>query len=147
MALSAFLPVPRQDMAGLLGISLRTFAELEAKGAVAPIHRGRGGQPSTYDVRQTIRAYLAHKAKETPRDRLFRLQADKVELEVKARAGELLEASAVDAEWATIALAVKRSVLALPGRLLQLGVISIDKLGIVTEEASDVLRHLGKARS
>lgn len=145
--LKSFDPVRRQDMPGILGISLRAFIALESKGIVEPITRGRGRQSGMYDVRATVRAYLAFREKESARDRLFRLQGDKAELEVKARAGELLEASTVDAEWATIATAVKRSVLALPGRLLQLGIISIDKLGPTTEECSDVLRHLGKAGS
>lgn len=145
MSRKPFRPLPRQEMAALLGVQLRTFRDLEARRALTPLQRGRGGQPSTYDVTRTVRDYIAYKVRETPRDRLYKLQGDKVELEVKARAGELLEASTVEAEWAVIALAVKRAVLALPGRLLQLGHIPIDRLGPVTEECADVLRHLGKS--
>ena len=147
MPLKKFDHVPRKDMPGLLGISLRTFIDLESKGIVTPAVRGRSHRSGQYDVRATIRAYLAHREKESPRDRLFRLQADKVELDVKVRAGELLEASSVDQEWATIALSVKRAVLAIPARLLQLGLISLDQLGAATEVCHDTLRHLGKASS
>jgi phage terminase Nu1 subunit (DNA packaging protein) len=146
MALSAFEPVTRQDMAGLLGVSLRTFSELEAKGAVTPTHRGKGGQPSAYDVRVTIRAYLAWKAKEAPRDRLFRLQADKVEIENKVRKGELLEAGAVAAEWSQLATGVRRAVTALPGLLVQAGAVSLDKVAAATEICHGVFRHLENGR-
>ena len=74
-----------------------------------------------------------------------RVQRIKVEIENEARRGELLEASAVEREWATIATATKRAVLSLPGRLLQLGVIGVDKLGVTTEACTDALRHLGRA--
>jgi phage terminase Nu1 subunit (DNA packaging protein) len=145
VALSAFEPVGRQDMAGLLGVSLRGFTELEAKGAVTPIHRGRGGQASVYDVRATLRAYIAHKAKEPARDRWYRLQADKVELENRVKRGEVLEAPAVEREWGRIATTVKRAVLGLPGRLCQLGLIDADQLAPTTACCHDVIRHLGKA--
>jgi phage terminase Nu1 subunit (DNA packaging protein) len=145
MALSAFEPIGRQDMAGLLGVSLRGFTELEAKGAVTPIRIGRGGVPSLYDVRPTLRAYIAYKAKEPARDRWYRLQADKVQLETELKRGEVLPAADVEREWAEIALAVKRAVLGLSGRLFQLGIIDADKLGAVTEACHDAIRHLGKA--
>lgn len=145
MGLSAFEPVGRQDMAGLLGVSLRGFTELEAKGAVTPIQRGRGGAPSLYDVRSTLRAYIAHKAQEPARDRWYRLTADKVELENKLRRGEVLAAATVEREWAQIATTVKRAVLGLPSRLLQRGIIAMDQLGPTTECCHDVIRHLGQA--
>lgn len=147
MGQRVFDPIDRRDLASLLGVSLRHFTDLESKGIVAPLARGRGGGKTLYDVRVALRQYLAYKSKEPARDRLFRLQADRVELENKLRRGELLEATIVDSEWATIATAVKRAVLALPGRLLQRGIITTDKLGPATEEAHDVIRHLGKAGS
>ncbi len=147
MALKAFPLVRRQDMPGILGISLRQFTDLETQGVLAPVERGQGGRPGTYDVRATVRAYLRHREQESQRDRLFRLQADKVALDLKVRQGEVVEAATVDAEWKNIAVVVRRAVLALPGRLLQRGIIAIDQLGAATEECSDVLRHLGKAGS
>src|SRR5262245_7877508 len=103
MPLSAFEPVNRRDMAGLFGIPLRRFTELETRGVVTPISRGRGHAETLYDVRDTLRAYLAWRAREPARDRLFRLQGDRVALEVKVREGQLLDAVEVDREWATIA--------------------------------------------
>jgi phage terminase Nu1 subunit (DNA packaging protein) len=147
MALKAFPPVRRQDMPGILGISLRQFTDLETRGVLAPMERGQGNRPGLYDVRATVRAYLRHREQESQRDRLFRLQADKVALDLSVRQGELVEAATVDAEWKNIAVVVRRAVLALPGRLLQCGIIAIDQLGAATEECSDVLRHLGKAGS
>jgi len=145
VALSAFEPVGRQDMAGLLGVSLRGFTELEAKGAVNPLQCGRGGKPSLYDVRATLRAYIAYKAKEPARDRWYRLQADKVALDLRVRQGELVEAATVEAEWKSVAVVVRRAVLALPGRLRQRGIIALDQLAAATEECRDVLRHLDPA--
>lgn len=143
--LKAYPPVRRQDMPSILGISLRQFTALETQGVLAPVVRGRGGRPGSYDVRETVRAYLRHRERETSRDRLFRLQADRVELENKLKRGEVLLAGDVEREWKVIALDVKRAVLALPGRLLQRGIIAIDQLGTATEECHDVIRHLGKA--
>ena len=137
--------VRRQDMPGLLGISLRQFTVLETQGVLSPVIRGRGGRRGQYDVRETVRAYLRHREQETSRDRLFRLQADRVALDLRTRSGELVEATVVDSEWAGIAVVVRRAVLAIPGRLLQRGIIAVDQLGVCTEEVSDVLRHLGRA--
>jgi len=147
MALKAFPLVRRQDMPSILGISLRQFTDLETQGVLAPVERGQGGRPGTYDVRATVRAYLRHREQESQRDRLFRLQADKVALDLKVRQGEVVEAATVDAEWKNIAVVVRRAVLGLPGRLLQRGIIATGQLGAATEECSDVLRHLGKAGS
>jgi phage terminase Nu1 subunit (DNA packaging protein) len=132
-------------MAGLLGITGRRLAQLEAQGVLAPIRRGRAAESSVWSIRITIQAYIAYKLKETQRDRLFRLQADRVALENGRRRQELLEAAEVEKEWAEIATAVKRAVLALPGRLFQIGVITSDKIAPATEAAHEVLRALGKA--
>src|SRR5688572_8736438 len=138
MAASAFAAVSRADMARLLGVSYRTFSDLETRGTVVPVKQGRDAKP-LYDVRVTIQQYLAYKLRETPRDRLFKLQADRVEIENRRRRNELLDAIEVDKAWAEIATATKRAVLALPGRLLQLGVIRADKLPAATEACTDAL--------
>jgi phage terminase Nu1 subunit (DNA packaging protein) len=144
MAASAFTAVSRADMARLLGVSYRTFSDLETRGTVVPVKQGRGAKP-LYDVRVTIQQYLAYKLRETPRDRLFKLQADRVEIENRRRRNELLDAIEVDKEWAEIATATKRAVMALPGRLLQLGLIGTGKLAAVTEACTDALRHVEAA--
>ena len=145
MALKAYPLVRRQDMPGILGISLRQFTELETKGILAPAVRGTGKRAGTYDVRETVRRYLRHREHESQRDRLFRLQADRVALDLRVRQGELVEGATVDAEWRTVATLVRRAVLALPARLLQRGLIAHDQLGAVQQECTDVLRHLGHA--
>ncbi len=132
-------------MASLLGITGRRLAQLEAQGVLRPIRRGRGTESSVWNIRITVQAYIAYKLRETQRDRLFRLQADRCEIENQRRRGELLEAAEVEKDWAEIATAVKRAVLALPGRLFQAGVITSDKIAPATEAVHEVIRHLGKA--
>lgn len=132
-------------MASLLGITGRRLAQLDAQGVIAPIRRARAAESSTWDVKITVQTYIGYKLRETQRDRLFRLQADRVDIENRRRRQELLEAGEVEKEWAEIATAVKRAVLALPGRLFQLGIISSDKIPPATEAAHEVIRHLGRA--
>lgn len=54
------LHVDRPTLARVLGVSLRTVANLEAATVVRPVTRGRGGRASRYDLAATVPSYIAH---------------------------------------------------------------------------------------
>lgn len=69
------------------------------------------------------------------RGRLFRLQGDKLQVDLRHRAGELVEAVEVDARNAARTIAARERLLQLPGTALQHGIIA-------TADQEDRLREL-----
>jgi hypothetical protein len=57
------------------------------------------------------------------REAYYKAQTRKIEQEIRARAGELVEAAAVDRTWAGMVLALRERLLALPTTARQRGIV------------------------
>ncbi|MGE0042400.1 MAG: hypothetical protein AB7H88_08200 [Vicinamibacterales bacterium] len=118
--------------------------------------RGRGGRPSRY-VLADVRAWLQRRAQAAAggaatdvaqeRARYFRLQADKTDLDVRKRQGELVDVREVEERWAAIVAAVRERILSLPSAALQQGIIPPereDALVVLCDEALTDLAARGR---
>ncbi len=108
--------VNQKSIAYLFGISARNFAEWN----VAPV--GSKGRETFYSVKQTI-AYAREKwqtkksALTSKREKLLKLQADKLELEVLEKQGSLFPREVVEIVWSEQITHFRLKVLSVPSKL------------------------------
>ncbi|MBX7185024.1 MAG: hypothetical protein K1Y01_07750 [Vicinamibacteria bacterium] len=117
--------------ARLLRMAGRTFARLVEAGVFVPSIRGRGRAPAQFDGAAIVAAYIAHREQRRgtldlaqERAALARAQREKLEREARLRAGELLEADAVEEAWAAIVDVHREALLGLAGDLVSSGAIT-----------------------
>lgn len=94
--------VNQRELSEILGVSHQTMARWSAEGM--PVRRrGVNGQENAYDTREVIdwmiRREVIASGKETQRDRLTRLQADALELDLAERNNALVPADQVGPAW------------------------------------------------
>ena len=91
--------VGQEKIADLLGVSPKTIVEWQGQGLPIAV-RGGPHVPSEYDSVDCITWLLSRELKkvegEKPQDRLARMQADRIDLELKEKRGLLLPADQVE---------------------------------------------------
>lgn len=91
--------VGQEQIAEVFGVAPKTIVEWQEQGMPIAV-RGRPGVPSEYDSDACIAWYVDREVKkvqaEKPQDRLARLQADKIELELAEKRGLLLPADQIE---------------------------------------------------
>jgi phage terminase Nu1 subunit (DNA packaging protein) len=118
--------VNRKTLAKVLGISVRTVANLETDGVVQPVERGQPGRSSTFDLAQAVPAYIAH---ETPngrteaRARKELANAKLAELKLAKERGELVKLDDVLRECSVFDRALVAKLRAIPNRAVNLGIV------------------------
>ncbi len=134
-------------LAHLLGASAKSIAAWSASGVVTKVSHGR------YDLRASIAGYLKHKLSvaagrgpldatasvASARQRLLKLQADRVELQMKAESGELVELAMVAATVNVMLRGIRSQFLALPARLGARLPLSREGVSIAYEEVCDIM--------
>jgi phage terminase Nu1 subunit (DNA packaging protein) len=140
------LRVTRPQLAALFGVTAARITKYISEGLPTE-SRGRG-KPATFDVAACVRWLLERRAPrvgEDERARYFRLQGDKIEAELRHRAGELVEASEVDRRNAARTLAARERLLQLPSTALQHGIIgSTEQEDKLRALVCDALRELAE---
>lgn len=149
--------VKTEELARWLGVSAVRVRDLAREGVIPK--KGR----SAFELQPCVVAYCAHLRKQaakaggrppadgspinrTARERLTEAQAELAEIKAKAARGELVEASAVAAEWAGVLRDVRAGVLAIPSRVgSQLGHLTPHDLDTIDRELRDVLAELADA--
>jgi phage terminase Nu1 subunit (DNA packaging protein) len=110
--------VTRAELARLLGITPDRLTKFVAEGMpVLTTGQGRG-KFTTFDLATALPWLLARRAGDAEKTRYFRLQADRIQQDIRARAGELVEASDVDRRWAGMVAAARERLLSLPAMAL-----------------------------
>lgn len=124
---AAAVPFPfvtRPQLAKVFSKDPRTIAKWLEEG-LPVARRGRGGRPSLYSLPHCIKWMLArelegretsteHLSATDERALLDRRRREELELKLQVRRGELVEVSAVRAEYADLAVAVKARLRAIP---------------------------------
>ena len=145
------------DVLGVwLDLSVPAISGLARRGIVVRVGRGK------YDLAESVQRYCHHlrgtaagrgdaasvMGLATERARLAREQADSRALKNRALRGELIEASAVEAEWSNVLRGVRAGMLALPSRVQQrLPHLTAHDATVIDAEVREVLTAVGSAES
>ena len=113
--------VNKRELSEILGITERSLTEWQKDGLPVASFADLRGQANEYDTKAVIgwliQRELQRINREKPRDRLDRLKADAIELEIKERTGELAPAALFERAWADHITAARTEFLTLPETL------------------------------
>lgn len=142
--------IGQEQIADLFGVAPKTIVEWQEQGLPIAL-RGRPGVASEYESAACVEWYMQRELNkvqaETPRDRLARLQADKIELELEAQRGTLVPADLIEPMWLSLVTAAKNHLRAEPDRLAHLmeHAETVDaKRDLLAETFEEFLRKLSK---
>ncbi len=129
--------VGQESIAELFGVAPKTIVEWQEAGF--PIaQRGGPGVPSEYESADCVRWYVDREVKkvqaETPRDRVFRLQAEGLELDLAQKRGTLIPADSIEPMIEAAIVAAREKFLTEPSRL------SMMLQGRTREDCEELLR-------
>lgn len=112
--------VNKKELAPILGVSERTLTEWQDQGMPIEVVGGRGFE-NTYDtvkvIEWRIQRTVAGAARETGREKLERLQAEKLEIEIGRQTGEVVLASEIESRWTDAVVGARGEMLNLAHRL------------------------------
>ena len=129
--------------AKLLNLSVPQLYNLANSGTIPMSNKG------VWDLTQCAHAYIKYlqgRAGEEKRDyavertRLTKAQADKVEMEIKVLAGELLPASLVSGVWGNMTSAARQRLLAVPYRMAT-AALAAESFAAIETAASELIRE------
>ena len=113
--------VNKRQLSEIVGVSERSLTEWQKEGLPVASYADNRGQANEYEsaavIRWMVQRELERLNKEKPRDRLDRLKADAIELDLKERTGELAPAAFFERAWADHILAARTEFLTLPEQL------------------------------
>lgn len=116
--------VNQTELAELIGVTDVTLWQWQKEGLPIKV-RSLRGLPNQYDTAEVV-AWMVDRATrkisggETQEQRLKRVQADKIEMEMRQMSRDLVPAAEIEARWATIVMAARKRLLSLPGQLAEL---------------------------
>ena len=112
--------VGMDQIADLLGVAPKTVVEWQEQGLPIAL-RGKPGVPSEYETADCVRWLVEREVKkvqgEKPQDRLARVQADKIELELAEKRGLLLPADQIEPKLRAAVIAAREMWRNEPARL------------------------------
>jgi phage terminase Nu1 subunit (DNA packaging protein) len=114
--------ITRAEFARLLACTPDRITKYTAEGMPGIVVTGGGrGRQTQIDLATALPWVLQRRTGtlDDERTRYFRLQADKIQQELRFRAGELVEADEVEARWAALTSAARERLLSLPSVALQ----------------------------
>lgn len=112
--------IGQENIAAVFGVAPKTIVEWQEQGLPIAV-RGRPGVPSEYDSEACIGWYVDREVRkvqeEKPADRLSRLKADEIELNLMERRGLLIPADQLEPKLRAAFIAAREAWLNEPGRL------------------------------
>lgn len=143
--------VGQEQIAEVFGVAPKTIVEWQEAGFPIEV-RGSPGIPSEYETEPCINWLVDREVKkvqaESPRDRLFRLQADAIELEQAEKRGVLVRADAIEPRLRAAVVSARELLLRMPGPLAaKMDGADRKKREVLMREAFDAfLRRLAELR-
>lgn len=139
--------IKTSELADLLGVTERRIQQLAKDGTIP--RSGRG----LFDLKSAVKTYCAFlrdsaqgktgdKELKAEKLRLTKAQADKADLEVSKRRGELVAISDVQQAWNTIAVELRAAMLAIPSRVASQASLPNDTTSIIDSEIRAALESL-----
>lgn len=112
--------VNQRELQEVFGVSHQTMANWMREG-MPVLTRGESGQEHQYDTANVIEWYAARAVakcdRESAKDDLLRLQAEKIRREFDLADGVLIRADEIEAAWGSIVVAIRQALLDVPVRL------------------------------
>lgn len=141
--------VNQRELAETLDISQKSLS-LWAKEGMPVVLETENGLQNQYDTaavhRWCIARELAKGAKDDDKNRLARLQGDKIEMELAEKRRDLIPAAEVEPAWTSMVLAARQALLSLPKSLASLMAQTEDPdvaRDLLEEAIEEVLQKLG----
>lgn len=137
--------VTRAELARLLRCPPDRLTKHVSEGMPVVTTGGGRGKPTQFDLGEALPWILERRtgSQDEGKNRYFTLQGDKIEQEIRRRAGELVEASEVDRQNAARTLAARERLLQIPGTAIQCGLIATpEQEDELTGLVHDALREL-----
>jgi len=140
----------RAEVAEVYGVTPQRVTRWAGDGM--PIaDRGSRGRESKYDLRAVNRWWLARELRARGLDGkagdLARVQARRMELDVKTRERELLPRGQVVQEGKAFVVAARAKILSLPGRMIQAGIIPRERKADVNALVREALEEMARWRT
>lgn len=127
----------QETIADLFGVAPKTITEWQVMGFPVEV-QGGPGTPSEYDAPRCIQWLVEREVRkvraESPKDRVLRLQGDKLEQELLRDSGLLIPSDEVEPLWASAVLNAREFLLGEPTRLASL------LIGLEKPKVEEVLR-------
>lgn len=143
--------VNKRELAEIVGVTERTLTNWQDEGMPIELVRARGGE-NDYDTAGVIAWMIDRAIKsaklEKPRDRLSELQAQRLEIELAEKRGELVPAIEVGSGWTTMVTEARKEFLDLGIVLAPLleQLVGIDpKRDLIDETVGEILDRLANA--
>lgn len=112
--------IGQDQIADLFGVAPKTIVEWQEAGFPIAV-RGGPGVPSEYESESCINWLIGREVRkvqaETPRDRLFRLQAEEMEIKLAKERGQLIPASLLEPALRAVVVAARQMLRQMPVRL------------------------------
>lgn len=112
--------VNQRELGEFFGVSHQTMANWMREG-MPTLKRGEIGQENQYDTAAVIEWFAAREVAKTgrdsPKDELYRLQAEKMRRELSLTAKEVLPVQEIEDAWTRIVVAIRQELLVLPIKL------------------------------
>jgi terminase small subunit / prophage DNA-packing protein len=106
--------IGQERVADLFGVAPKTIVEWQEAGFPVAL-RGKPGVPSEYEsadcIAWMVERELGKIRQESPRDRLFRLQAENLEVDLAEKRKHLIPVAAVEPKWRAACLAAREALL------------------------------------
>ena len=142
--------VNKSALSGIVCVSEATLTEWQKLGLPMVYHAGRGGS-NQYDTGQVIDWMIEREVSklrdESPKDRLSRLQGDKVEIEIAEKLKELVPVSEIEPTWLAMVASAKSYLRSQPDRLVQLLEVTDGieaKRDLLAESFDEILQKLSE---
>jgi len=137
----------QEQIAAMFGVAPKTITEWQVLGFPVAV-QGGPGVPSEYDAPQCIAWLVEREVRkvqaESPKDRLSRLQGDKIEQEMLRDSRSLIPAEEVEPLWSSAVLNAREFLVGEPLRLASL-IIGMEKSAVeelLARTFDDFLRRL-----
>ncbi|WP_025041019.1 terminase small subunit [Nitrosospira briensis] len=145
--------VNKSALSEIVGISERTLTDWQRDG-LPVVYSGERGESNQYDTEQVIAWMIAREVAkfqvESQKDRLSRLQGDKVELEIAEKRGLLIPVGEIEPAWNAMVASARSFLRSQPDRLAHLLEVTdgVDaKRDLIAETFDDALRKLSEYES
>lgn len=145
--------VNKRDLSDIIGVSERTLTDWQHDGLPVQ-YSGERGESNQYDTEQVISWMIARSVgkvlSETQKDRLARLQGDKVEIEIAEKMAKLIPVEQIGPAWESMVSSARSFLRAEPDRLAHLLEVTegVDaKRDLIAEIFDEFLRKLSEYES